>query len=316
VDLNLQEIYPSVKYKPSLTIVNYEDFEIIPQIGLPPIFRFMGNGFTKPTDTPWDSDITSQANHYFELFPVKDGSGFKFDVNILENPELWQKSLKLRFMHSYEVLHLVKGKLLVQIGGKTAWVDVATQTATWAKLDHVLLAGSRKQKLVGTEDCILQSFLTPYEYRGFIFNGIRIRFIQNDKFDPLIDVLGTEQNALGYKTIVRSFQRLIYLQYNFKGEMIERKESIVDRFDFLTAQDLIASVANLSFNDELFQLVDGTKVNTNYVDLMKDGEMISFEIPAHCVTQNPVVMEGKAVFPVFCAKNRTEFEMNFIELNK
>jgi hypothetical protein len=40
LDLNLNELYPSVKYKPALTIVNYEDFEVVTQANLPPVFRF------------------------------------------------------------------------------------------------------------------------------------------------------------------------------------------------------------------------------------------------------------------------------------
>lgn len=310
----LKEIYPSVKYKPTLTIVNYDDFEIKVQKGFPPTFKFMNLGFLIPTQTPWDTDVTGKANHLYELYPVKEGDQFKFEVRVFEEPEKWAASLKLRYVPNYEVLHLIQDRLLVKLGAKTAWINLKDQSATWANLDYVLLSGSRKQPLIGTNDVVLQSFLTPFEYRGFVLNGVRLRYIQNDKFDPLIDILGTEKNELGYKTVVRSFQKLMYLQYDESGVLLEKKESIVDRFDFLTAQDMIASVANLSFNGSLIQLVDGTKVNTNYVDLMADGKMASFEIPSHCATQNPVVLDGVLVLPVFCAKNRTEFEMRFIDL--
>lgn len=315
IDLNLNEVFPAVKYKPALTILNYDDFEVVLNGNLPPSFRFMNMGFTIPTETPWDSDVTGKANHFYELFPVKSWEGYNYDVKVMEAPEEWKKSLKLRYLPAYEVLHQIKGKLLVKIGQKTAWVDVDTQKAEWANLDHVLLRGSRKQDLIGTEEFVLQSFLTPYEYRGFLLNGLRLRFIQEDRFDPLFDILGTEQNERGYKTIVRSFQRLIYLQYDFMGNLIEKKATVVDRFDFLTAQDLIASVVNLVHEGKMIQLVDGTKVNTNYVDLIIAGNTRSLDIPTHCVTQNPVVIDGSPVLPVFCAKNRTEFEMRFIGLN-
>ena len=89
---------------------------------------------------------------------------------------------------------------------------------------------------------------------------------------------------------------------------------LVDRFDFLTAQDLISSVINLSYEGRMLQVVDGTKINTNYVDVMSASKKQSFEIPEHCVSQQPVVMEGKLVLPVFCGKSKTEFEMRFIEI--
>lgn len=314
LDLSLNEIYPSVKYKPGLTIVNYEDFEVITQKGLPPVFRFLNTGFLIPTETPWDSDITGKANHLYELFPVKDGDHFRFDVKILENTSQWVKSLGLRYMPSYNVLHHINGKLLVKIGMKTAWVDAKTQVATWANIDDVFLSGSRKQDLIGSKDVILQSFLTPFEYRGYLLNGVKLRFLQEDSFDPLLDVLGTEINSDGYKTIVRSFQRLIYLQYDRMGNLISKKDTIVDRFDFLTAQDLISSVVNLVHNGKMIQLVDGTKVNTNYVDLVIDGKSRSLEIPSACVTQQPVIVDGLPTLPVFCGKNKTTFEMRFIEL--
>lgn len=312
----LREIYPAVKYKPTLTILNYEDFELILQKDFPPSFRFINKGFNLPSENPWESQTSEQGGHYYELFPVKIQNEFIYDVKILENPKAWQKSLGLRYLPAWEILNVIGERLLVKIGQKTAWVYLHDQSAEWANLDYVLLTGSRKQQLLGTNEIVLQSFLTPYEYRGFLLNGTRLRFIQTDRFDPLIDILGTEKNELGYKTVVRSFQKLIYLQYDFLGQLIDRKESIVDRFDFLTAQDLIASVVNLAFNGSLTQLVDGTKINTNYVDFMKDGKIVSYEIPSHCATQNPVVMEERLVLPVFCAKNKSEFEMRFIDLGE
>jgi hypothetical protein len=314
LDLNLNELYPSVKYKPALTIVNYEDFEVVTQANLPPVFRFLNTGFLIPTETPWDSDVTGKSNHLYELFPVKDGDHYRFDVKILENTSVWMKSLGLRYMPQYNVIHYIGGKLLVKIGIKTAWVNAKDQTASWANLDDVFLSGSHKQDLIGSSDVVLQSFLTPFEYRGYLLNGVKLRFIQEDKFDPLLDVLGTERNDDGYKTVLRSFQRLIYLQYDNAGNLVSKKDTIVDRFDFLTAQDLISSVVNLVHNGHMIQLVDGTKVNTNYVDLVIDGKSRSLEIPSACVTQQPVIMDGLATLPVFCGKTKTEFEMRFIEL--
>lgn len=316
LNLELEELYPSVTFRPSLAILNYEEFEVKTTPGLPPVLSFLNFGFVLPTETPWDTDTTSQANHFYELYPVKDGASFKYDVRILEEPRLWKKNLGLRYEPSYQVLHKINDKLLVKIGQKLAWVDVKTQSAEWANLNDVLLSGSRKQKISGSEEHILQSLLTPFEYRGFILPNLKLRFIQTDKFDPFLDILGTEKNERGYKTTVRTYQRLIYLQFDHTGTLVGRNESIVDRFDFLTAQDLIASVVNLRYADKMIQIVDGTKINTNYIDVLNDGSLRSFEIPSNCVAQQPVVMEERPTLPLFCTKSRNDFEMKYYFLDK
>ncbi len=314
LDLAMKDVAPAATFKPSLTILNYDDFEVRTQPKAPPVFKFLGYGFAPPTDSPWDSDITSKATRLYELRPMKTETGWKYEPVVFEKPELWVKSLGLRFLPSYQVVHHLDGKLLVKIGQKTAWVDVATQQATWAGLDDLMLLGSQKQKLWGTDQFILQSMLTAFDYRGYVVNGVRLRFQQTDRFDPFLDILGTQQNARGYLTVLRSFQKLIYLQYDFTGKLLTRKDSTVDRFDFLTAEDLIASVINLPLGDTMLQVVDGTKINTQYIDVVKNDEMVSYEIPKNCVTQQPVVMDGRAALPVFCTVSRTEFEMRFIEL--
>lgn len=313
-NLSLKELWPGVKYRPGLTIVNYDDFELVPQKGLPPLFRFVNAGLAIPSESPWDDSVTNKAIHYYELFPVQGKDGLMYDVRVLENPSQWVKTLGLRYLPSYQVFHAIKGKLLIKLGQKTAWVDVKTQEARWAGLDDLLLLGSKKQILHGSDEIVLQSFLTPFEYRGFVMNGIKLRFTQTDRFDPLLDVLGTHVNDLGYLTVLRSFQRLIYLQYDFSGTILSQTENVVDRFDFLTAQDLIASVVNIPFEGKMIQVVDGTKVNTNTIDVIKDKKLSSFEIPFHCVTQQPVIMNQVPTLPVFCAKSRSEFEMRFIGL--
>jgi hypothetical protein len=314
LDLKFKDIYPAASFRPSLTIINYNAFELIPNLDAPPTFRFMNVGLGVPDESPWESSLTTKKNHLYELRPIKDDNGWKFDVFVLENPKLWMKSLGLRVLPDFRIFHVIKDKMLVMVGQKTAWVDVKSQTATWAKLDDLLLMGSQKQELHHTTDSILQSFLTPYEYRGFVFAGVKLRYNQENRNDPLIDILGTEKNSKGYLTILRSFQNLIYVQYNERGEIIGKTESMVDRFDFLTAQDLIASVVNLSFDGRMLQVVDGTKINTDYIDVMSSLNKTSFEIPSNCVSQQPVVMDKKLVLPVFCGKTKNEFEMRFIEL--
>ncbi|HXH32149.1 MAG TPA: S8 family serine peptidase [Bacteriovoracaceae bacterium] len=314
LDIDTREIFPAVRYKPSITNVNYSDFELILQKDLPPVLRFINLGLTIPSEDPWESNVSSKAPHLYELRPELKENIWSYQVYLLEDTDLWVKSLGLRYLPQYVVYFAVEDRLLVRLGQKTAWVDIKTQKATWAKLDDLLLMGSRRQRLIGTKEFVIQGFLTPYEYRGYTLSGIKLRFAQDDVFDPMMDILGTIKNEKGFLTILRSFQNLIYLQYDFSGTMISKKKSQVDRFDFLTAQDLIASVVNLQHNGESIQVVDGTKINTSYIDVMASGKKVSFEIPVNCVTQQPVVIDERLTLPVFCAKTKLEFEMRFIEL--
>lgn len=313
-DLSLKELYPGVTYKPMITIVNYDDFELIPQKSAPPVFRFMNRGFNISSTDPWADQSASQGNHYYELFPVKDGEGFKFDVKILEKPESWYKDLGLRYLPDFQVLQKVGERLLINMNRKTAWVDLKTQKATWAKLDHLLLEGSNQQKVLGSQEAILQNFLTPYEYRGFIIDGVNLAFSQTNMFDPLISVMNTTKNAQGYLTVLQSFQSLIYLQFDSRGIIMSQRNQTVDRFDFLSTQDLLSTVMNLQYEGEAIQVVDGTKINTSYVDVVVGGKMVSYEVPFECVTQQPVIMEGKATLPLFCSKSKDEFEMRFYQI--
>ncbi len=314
-DQRLSEFWPQVKYKPALTIVNYDEFEVLPPAvtGQPPRFRFLNGGFATPPESPWESPITSRALHYYELFPVRDGAdAWKYDIRMLERPDSWARSLNLRFTPDYTVLHLVKGRLLVKMGRRSAWVNLQDHTAVWApQLDRLLLEGTKRQPLGNTTDDILQGFLTPYEYRGHLLDGITLAFGQTDRHDPLVSVIGTWKNRAGFLTVLQSFQKLLYLQYDTAGALVSTESRTVDRFDFLSTQDLLASVVGLENAQGPVQIVDGTRINTNYVDRVSSGRAASYEIPSDCVTQVPVSLDGTLVLPLFCAKSRTEFEMRF-----
>jgi hypothetical protein len=317
MDLDYKAIYPTVRYRPALAVINYDDFDVITTPHEPPRMRFIYEGLGIPSTSAWESQITGKKQRLYEMFPTfdKEKNEWNYDVRILEEPKKWMKGLKLRTTPNYAVIFYYGNKLLVQVGARTVWVNIDTQEASFANYDDMLLKGSRRQSLISAPgENILQSFLTPYEYRGALLDKTRLRYLQLDKFDPLIDILGTQKNNLGYLTILRSFQSLIYVQYDHSGKMLSEKKSIVDRFDFLTAQDLISSVINLSLNERMIQIVDGTKINTNYIDVMTDGKKISYEIPDRCVTQQPIVINGLLTMPIFCAKTKTEFEMRFIEL--
>jgi hypothetical protein len=313
-DKSLKEVYPEVKYRPTLTIVNYSDFELIPQRDGAPVFRFLNLGLNIPSTDPWAEPDTGKGVHLYELFPVKKPEGTKYDIRVIERPEVWQKSLGLRYLPQSGILHLMGDRLLVKIGQKTAWVDIKTQVATWANLDQFLIEGTRKQTVVGSSLDILQGFLTPYEYRGVMLDGTVLSSSQTNKFDPLIDIISTTKNKLGYLSILQSFQKLIYVQFGEKGEFLARTESTVDRFDFLTSQDLLASVVNLETETGSMQIVDGTKLNTNHVDVIKAGTLVSYLVPNECVTQQPVIVDGVASLPFFCAVSATEFRMQFLKL--
>ncbi len=313
-DLGLKELWPEVKYKPTLTIVNYQDFKLIPQKDSAPIFRFINSGLSIPSTDPWTTSDNGRAPHLYELFPVKKEEGWKFEVRVVEDEKSWQTSLGLRYLPDTQVFHLVGERLLVKIGQKMAWVDIKTQTASWAGLEKFLLDGTKLQSIVGSKEEIFQGFLTPYEYRGVMLDGTVLALSQQNKFDPLVDIISTSKNALGFMTILQSFQKVIYIQYDQKGSLLSRIEVTVDRFDFLSGQDLLASVVNLETGSGSIQIVDGTKLNTSYVDVVKEGIVESFLIPNDCVTQQPVIQDGSAVLPIFCAISATEFKMDFIGL--
>lgn len=314
--LDLKLMYPALAYKPELTVLNYDEFDLLPGTeSTPPTFRFIGTGFVPAPDSPWRTPDLSQGTHAYEMRPTKDGANWKYVAVMTEKPDAWAKSLALRYTPSYDVYHQIGNRLLVKFGQKTAWVDMATQTAAWANLDELLLLGSQKQPLWNGTGVVLQSFLTPYDYRGFVVDtGVKLRFLQPDQFDPLLDVVGTQKNALGYLCILRTYQSLVYLQFDAGGNQLSRKDVVVDRFDFLSADDLMATVVTVPVNGELIQVVDGSKVNTNYVDVIRGGQTRSFVIPDGCVTQQPLEIDGRPVLPLFCAKDKTSFEMRFYGL--
>ena len=314
LDLKLNDKYPEVKYRPSLTIVNYDDFTLVQNKGLAPTFRFVNVGLAIPSEDPWDAGDTGRSVHLYELFPMQKDGVWKYDIRLLDQPKKWQASLGLRYLPDTQVYHQIGDRLLVKVGTKTVWVDIKTQNATYANLESILLDGTKKQKILGTNDSVLQGFLTPYEYRGFLLNGVTLSLSQSNKFDPLIDIISTTKNSQGYLSILQSFQKLVYVQFDEQGSVISRMESVVDRFDFLTTQDLLASVVNLETGNGSIQIVDGTKLNTNYVDVLRSGRLESFEVPNECVTQQPVMIEGRAALPIFCAVSATEFTMKFVGL--
>src|SRR5690606_14564345 len=131
---------------------------------------------------------------------------------------------------------------------------------------------------------------------------------------PVMDIIGTSKTVFGYETVIRTFQHLIYLKFDDSGELFEKKEVLVDRFDFLTAQDLIATVIKLDFKGRMLQVIDGTKVNTNYVDIIIDSKKVSYEVPSLCVTQSPVEINNRVYLPLFCAVDSKSFEMRFFNL--
>jgi hypothetical protein len=315
LNLSFKNILPVITYRPALAVNTYEDYEIILAPNEPPKFRFVFQGLGTPATSAWDTQTTGKKFRLYEMFPKKVKDVWEYDIRILEEPKKWMKSLGLRVQPAYSIIYFKDNKLLVQFDRKAAWINIDTQEASWADYDEILLKGSRKQDLVSAPgEIILQSFLTPYEYRGALLDKTKLRYVQLDRFDPLIDILGTQKNAQGYLTVLRSFQSLIYVQYDHAGNKISEKKSVVDRFDFLTAQDLISSVINLSLNGRMIQIVDGTKINTNYIDVMTENGKTSYEIPDKCATQQPVEMDGKLALPVFCGKSKSEFEMRFIEI--
>jgi hypothetical protein len=314
-DNELNPLWSPIRYRPSLTLVNYDKFELIRNQQGPPSLRFLNVGLPTPNNDPWGDEIVSKRRHLYELRPVWGDDHFSFVPHLLENEQNWVKSLGLRFKPNFKVYHLVKDKLLIGFDQKYAWVDIATQKATLAKIGNWLLDGSQSQKIFGEDSVILQSFLTPYEYRGALPDShIELRYIQRSRTDPLIDIIGTKRTTNGYESILRSFQHIIWVEYDLNGQMISENIMPLERFDFLSAQDLIATVINVKTPEHSFLFVDGTKINTNYVDIVKNKTKTSYEVPSNCSTQLPIILDGQLVLPVFCGLTKSEFEMKFFKI--
>ena len=314
---DLMELYEPVTFSPNLTVVNYSDFEMITNKDAPPSIRFINVGYGKKPISPWDDDTSEdRLPHLYRLDPIKKNGKFEYITSVLDDPGRWSKSLGLLYTPGYNIYYIFDNKMLVDLNQKYAWVDLLTQNATWAQLDQLLLKGSHIEVIQLTNEVIFQSLLTPLQYRGAIKNKTTLRYTQNDVHDPIFQIIGTIPAKEGYESILRTYRYLLYLKYDFQGLLVEENRIPIDRFDFITSQDMMATVNHINHQGDSYQIIDGTNINTNYVDVIKNGIKQSFQLPASCVSNMPVNYDHHLYLPIYCYKDDAHFQMDYILLSR
>jgi len=313
---DLLEIFDAVTFFPNKTLINYSDFEILLNQDLPPSFRFINIGYKNKPVSPWEEDDSEERlPHLYQLDPIKLNGKYEYATSILDNPGLWSETLGLLYTPGYNIYYIFKDKMLVDLNQKYAWVDLKTQTATWASMDQLLLKGSKLEWIQSTNEIIFQSLLTPYQYRGAIDGKKMLRYRQPDIHDPIFQIITTNAMNGGYQSVLQTYRYLLYLKFNQSGELIEENKIPIDRFDFLTSQDMMAAVNHVQFKGKDYQIIDGSNINTNYVDVISNGLKQSFELPSHCVSNMPIQFEKQIYLPVYCHLDESHFELNYILLS-
>ncbi|MCB0349786.1 MAG: S8 family serine peptidase [Bdellovibrionales bacterium] len=313
-DENLQPIFEPIIYRPELCTINYDSFEVIAQKNTAPILKFINTGFTPKPESPWEDSTIRFDRHFFTLTPTHLDGVWHYQAHISENPKLWAKDLGLRYTPSYEVLHYIKGNLLVKIEGKTVWVDIDSQKASYANLDHLLWDGSGQQNVLGSEDVVVHLFITPYEYRGYIIGSHSLRFQQPDLHDPLMKAMAMIETPNGHRLILRTFAYLWFIDYDQSGKILTQEKLLIDRFDFLGMRDQLSTISQAYLNQNVALVVDGTRISTNYIDIMTKGYTQSWAIPDKCASQAPVEFKNALYLPIVCAETKDQFRMDWLKL--
>lgn len=313
---DLIEIFDEVTYAPQKTLINYSDFELLLNQDLPPSFRFINIGYKNKPVSPWEEDDSEERlPHLYQLDPIKINGKYEYATNLLDDPDLWSETLGLLYTPGYNIYYIFKDKMLVDLNQKYAWVDLKTQTATWALMDQLLLKGSRLELIQATNEIIFQSLLTPYQYRGAVEGKIMLRYTQTDIHDPIFQIITTTSINGGYQSVLQTYRYLLYLKFNLNAELVEEYRIPIDRFDFLTSQDMMASVNHVQFKGQDYQIIDGSNINTNYVDVITNGIKQSYELPIHCVSNMPVQFEKQLYLPIYCHVDESHFKLNYILLS-
>jgi len=255
-----------------------------------------------------------KARHLYVLTPQQKEDHWSYTVDIPESPKKWEKDLNLRFTPEYQVLHLFDDELLIKINQRSAFVNIKTQNARWANLDDLLLGGDLRQDLWGTTDSVIQTLFTPYEYRGHLLNGVNLRSTQKNKRDPFIEVLATQKLNNGYRSYLRSFLHMWIYDYDLNGKLIKENKLPLNRFDFLALHEQLASTVKNYWKGQMSFVVDGTRIVTSSIDVIKNGHLTSWHIPTGCSIQSPVKKDDRLLLPLYCFKDMERFELRYVEL--
>ncbi len=312
---NLKNLFPSVQYSPGLALINYDNFQLETNPNHAPNFLFTQVGLNIPSSDPWADQSAGKDNHLYQLVPVEKNQTWIFDVKVIDNDLFWIKKLGFRYTPKFQILHFWRDSCLLMVENKTVWVNFKLQTASYAQLDQILWTGSQMMNVAQSSEVIFNNLLTPFEYRGFVLDGITLRYLHPDKRDPILDVIRVIKKDLGYQVILRTFRSLLFLNFNNESSLINQTSSPIERFDFLSTQDLMATVATAENELQTFFVSDATRIHTHYVELFSLNKMNRWIIPKDCSTQQPVLMNGQIVLPLFCLYDKNHYQMRFFPLS-
>ena len=115
-----------------------------------------------------------------------------------------------------------------------------------------------------------------------------------------MNVVAVQKTSSGYSAFIKSYTNMHKLNFDFMGNFLDKEVFTIERFDFLNGNELDALLIPVLAGDNLKFLVDGTKIHTNYLDIISD-KRVSYELPKGCASQMPVEIDGeqKLVFACF-----------------
>jgi hypothetical protein len=313
---DLTSIWGPIKFRPQLTVLNYEQSQIHLNHQAPPTFRFMNSGFLPENPNPWESVPNGQVLGLYELKPEKTETGWELKTYSLDQPQEWSKKLGLRFIGNLRPLHLMGDRYLVLLQNRTAWVDLRAQTVKWANLEKYILTGSRAYRVKGSKQTILNNLLTPFDFRGYLVDElITLSFHQEDNKDPIMDVLAVSLELGFYKVHLQTFKNVIQLKFSSDGRLIAKNISPIPRFDFLKTAEVLSTVQHVKAAQETDHVViDASRIHETFFTVIHAEQTQRYFVPTNCVTQAPLSYEGKNILPFFCVKDRQTFTVELFEL--
>lgn len=290
-DRNLNELYPKTKFEPKLSVINYNEFEYNLKNNQPHLM-YINSGFVPASNDPWNPAPTGRDIHVYELNTTMSNGEIVFKENVLDNKKLWAKQLGLRITPNFVILNLKDNKILFKHNLNTYWFNLKTQTVQQSGLSQLLIAGDEIENVLGSQNEYgVNTLITPYEFRSFISTGISLRFFQEDYYDPFMNVVAIQKTVDGYSAYIKSYINMHKLDFDFMGNFISKEVFTIERFDFLNGNELDALLIPILSNGELKFLVDGTKIHTNYLDIISN-KRLSYELPQGCASQMPVEIDG------------------------
>ncbi len=299
LDQTLVPIYPKIKFEPKLSIINYKKFDLFLKNGMPHI-RYIGKGFSEEDNDAWEEQSGGRSTHIYELVPRLELGEWAYSEHIHDDPKRWSEQLGFRYEKSFQILKLFRNKALIKHGLKSYWYDLESKELKPSGLDHLLISNDDFQSLSkGNDNFSVNSLITPYEVRAYISNGLSLRVKQNDLYDPFMSIQKVVEHELGYEIYVKSYYHLTRYRFDHFGSFKGSDQYTIEKFDFLSGEELDALLIPIESHDGLKFVLDGTKIHTSYIDVV-GKELTSFKLLERCSTQLPVKYENESYLVFSC----------------